>query len=636
MAKQTNHFLIYLQQDRFYHKIYDEVYGFFKNNKELILSRLHDQVNRIYEIQECELDFKNVWIDSKSDSRIEFDITIAVDLSVIASYGKNHDRDNYTVNYIWVNVNCSGDISEKLKDFQILGVEEYNKSKPKKPLSGDLVPIISREEYSKYANEILEKYYPEALKNPMNIDVDELAKRMGLKIYDKKITIDGSIFGQIFFKESIVELYSKKKETMKKYKVPADTIIVDTEVSYLYSFGSRSMTIAHECIHYALHKKAFEFAQMMDKDLKFIQCEVNGGLKGGDSESSTYWMELQANAIAPHILMPYKTFKAKIEELYKGYKHFVDFDILTYIEGIIKELAEYFGVTIYAARKRMIDVGYDVAAGALNWIDGHYVRPYSFKSSSLSADETYTVSYKDVINSLFSNPETAIGLIYNNYVFVENHVCIDDPKYIKKDMFGNLVLTEYARWHIDECCLKFSCKTSGMTNKYGLVTFCYLGRDCHHGFDFELSLPEGKNQDVISKAKTKENYDKYLSDLVEMRKISNMSLPESLKYLIDYLDINLKELEFDSGIDERTIRRYTNGENKVPQKKTLVAICRGMKLPSQISELVLNRGGLSFIRGDRDDEAYLIILTGMLKDSIEQVNQFLIRTGCEPLTNEKS
>ncbi|HHX68289.1 MAG TPA: hypothetical protein GX708_09595, partial [Gallicola sp.] len=161
MVKKTNPFLEFLQQDRFYNLIYNRIFGFFKGNKELILDRLNDSINYITEIQDMELDFKNVWIDSKVGSRIDFDIAISVDLSVTARYGKYRDIDEFYANNIWITVYCTGDIENALNDFKIIGIEEYNKTKPKKPLSGDLVPVIPATEYSRYANDILEKYYPE-------------------------------------------------------------------------------------------------------------------------------------------------------------------------------------------------------------------------------------------------------------------------------------------------------------------------------------------------------------------------------------------------------------------------------------------------------------------------------------------
>ena len=85
---------------------------------------------------------------------------------------------------------------------------------------------------------------------------------------------------------------------------------------------------------------------------------------------------------------------------------------------------------------------------------------------------------------LFQNSKIVEGIIAGNYVFVENHVCLNDNKYITRDLNDKVVLTEYARKHIDECCLKFTCNIKDLSQPTSFVTFCYLGRDCRHNFTF--------------------------------------------------------------------------------------------------------------------------------------------------------
>src|SRR5690606_25826283 len=117
----------------------------------------------------------------------------------------HRDRESYSSRF-WVMVSCKGSLDKKLSDFQIIGVDEFNKSSPKKPLTGDLVPYITKQEYEHYANEILEKYYypyyPEAKHSPEKINTDELANRMGLTVINTSISKNKSIFGQIFFADS--------------------------------------------------------------------------------------------------------------------------------------------------------------------------------------------------------------------------------------------------------------------------------------------------------------------------------------------------------------------------------------------------------------------------------------------------
>ena len=91
------------------------------------------------------------------------------------------------------------------------------------------------------------------------------------------------------------------------------------------------------------------------------------------------------------------------------------------------------------------------------------------------------------------------------------------------------------------------------------------------------------------------------------------------------MEVSDEDLEFDSGLDERTIRRYFNGENKVPDKKTVIALCRGLRLPLQISSILIQLSGHSFAQNNEEDDLYFLILEGMMGWTPEQVNNYLYK-----------
>lgn len=606
---------------------------FINDHKQLFEEKI-DKITHITELSIPEpLDYKAVWIDSsiEDDNKeiLKFDVAIAAPVN-ITGYGKYGTLTEST--YKWFIAYCEGNLLNGLKDL-VVTIDEYSgKSRYKNALSGNLVPIIKREEYDKYAETLLLTYYDEI---PEKVKIKDLAKRMGLKLVNHKITKDSSVFGQIYFSDCVQELYDKDIDAMKRYKVSANTIIYDVDAIYLYSIGSKMLTIAHECVHYYLHKKAFLFAKLFDKSLNIIQCETNGGMKVGKETNATTWMEKQANAIAPYILMPTKTFTKKVKEVITKYQCYSDEDVVNNIEMIIQELADFYGVTIYSVRNRMIDIGFDEARGAFNWVDGHYEKPYLFKKGSLKRGESYTVSYKDIGLKLISDRKLGQYIGRGDLVFVENHVCINDKKYITYDDDGIIRLTYYARMNMDECCVKFLYKERGSTDENGYGSFCFLCRDANLGFNFDIDISLDKNGKLENKLDTLKRNEQYLEDLKEMRKIQIMKFPEALKFLKDYLEVSDEDLEFDSGLDERTIRRYFNGENKVPDKKTVIALCRGLRLPLQISSILIQLSGHSFAQNNEEDDLYFLILEGMMGWTPEQVNNYLIESGYEPLTRIK-
>ena len=79
-------------------------------------------------------------------------------------------------------------------------------------------------------------------------------------------------------------------------------------------------TIVHECVHWDRHRKAFQLERLYNDKATQIKCEVVGGIRNTGAACSTDWMERQANALAPKILMPMEMFKRKSIERIKHYQ----------------------------------------------------------------------------------------------------------------------------------------------------------------------------------------------------------------------------------------------------------------------------------------------------------------------------
>ena len=93
--------------------------------------------------------------------------------------------------------------------------------------SKSIVPIIARKDLDKEATAFLEKYYPEALVEPMRVPIEDIAKeKLHLNVVqDIGSPTTFSIFGQICFSPSKVKIYDLFKTSEKEEEVPRGTIL---------------------------------------------------------------------------------------------------------------------------------------------------------------------------------------------------------------------------------------------------------------------------------------------------------------------------------------------------------------------------------------------------------------------------
>lgn len=54
---------------------------------------------------------------------------------------------------------------------------------------------------------------------------------------------------------------------------------------------------------------------------------------------------------------------------------------------------------VKAGRKSSIDLGYSKAEGAYPFVDGQYVRGYSFEQGALEKNQTFTIPYADLLKA---------------------------------------------------------------------------------------------------------------------------------------------------------------------------------------------------------------------------------------------
>lgn len=443
-------------------------------------------------------------------------------------------------------------------------------------LSAGLVPELGEDALDALAERLLAAYYPEALEKPRRVDAHEMAERMGLSVLYRQIEPEGEIYGEMFFQETETPLYDAMRQHQVLAPVKRKTMVVDTTATFMGGMGTHDNTIVHECVHWALHGQAMALrrAQQPDSQEPAICCRVDGGA-GRAGDDRLLEMEWQANTLARCIQMPRALFRRKAEEAWARH----DMKVITpnrveEMPGVIDDLAVFFGVSREAAKLRMLEVGFESVAGVYVYIDGRYLRPHSWRAGALGRDETFSIPAEDAARLMVEDADFARAA--QGYLYVEGHFVLDDPRYVTRGEDGALMLSDAARYHMDQCCLRFKVVLGGAQARYG--EFCLLSQSAGIPLD-PAYLSCSPEQQAEQLAEIRAERDRILGKI-------KASPEKAWKILIEWRETNQSELESVTGLSRETINKLATG--KTPgNKQTVLLMCFALQLPPEISKFML-------------------------------------------------
>jgi len=623
-------------KNKCYNGLYEAAEEYVQQNWET-MDLWTKNVHRIGSVDVDDVIVQRVYIHDLPEMRVEFEVGLELQLTV--HEGDYHYDETDECNP-WLRVTCDGDLACSLDDWEIHNIEEYSpKNPPSNSLSDALVPYIPYDKLEDVATEFLEEYYPKALvipghgEKPVWVDPEILAKTLHLNIVQQRIRKDHSVFGQIYFESTDNALfYDEDRDEEIEEHVDGKTIVVDPEAFLLRTFGCGRNTVIHECVHWVKHRKVFALEKLFNQGASSISCEVVGGADSAISRSAAELMEKQANQLTPRIQMPAAPFRAKANEYIGKYmrdtnaKHTIDV-----MEMVITELETDFMVSRQAVKIRLVELGFEEAIGTYTYLDGHYVKPHGFRKGALKTNQTFSVSAQDAAIQRMINPELREKVGSGDYLFVDNHYVYNAPLYLTRDVFGNLDLTDYARSHMDECCLAFDMSIKSV---YGAEyhTVCFLNRE-ESDITFEIVYHNGyqnapqSRQVALREAQRKEE--------IEVRRkmtddpVFNFSLLKEWRQL-SYMDIARKITNDEDKWENlsKTISRTAKGETS-PSLETAVQICFAMNLPPEISMKMLESWRIMFNPVDIKHQWIKEALWVKYPEPMPAVRRYLAQYGVE-------
>ncbi len=176
------------------------------------------------------------------------------------------------------------------------------------------LPILKREEIDDIAEQFLMDFQPEALKSPMEVDVDGFLERYLGATPDYQYLSHNMIYlGMTVFEDTnSIPVYDPYHNCAEYFSAKANTVIFDTRLvedanqEHRYRF-----TAGHECGHLVFHTLYFERLALLRKlwgvkkemVMQCLRLDLPSSKKR-ELKTDNDWMEWQANQFSGSFLMP--------------------------------------------------------------------------------------------------------------------------------------------------------------------------------------------------------------------------------------------------------------------------------------------------------------------------------------------
>ena len=322
-------------------------------------------------------------------------------------------------------------------------------------------------------------------------------------------------------------------------------------------------------------------------------------------------------------MMPESLVRPMIE-MYKAEEYKLHNHAGWVFQGVGHSIFDAMNVPKYLVRGRMIQLGYWQAQGSLNYIrtneiSGHYITPFMFSRESCpSTAHTFVISPEESFKLYEENEDYRARIDTGDYVYVEGHLCLNDPAYVVQTPLGPR-MTEWANRHVDECCLRFE-------NVY----------EVDDNYEFHLNSinsDEEYNRHYIEYAAQGKGLSE--KEATEQQSAIIASLPskpgEALKALMKLSgNLTIEQMAERAQVSAGTVKNWRK-EEYTYTPETAIRIIVGLHLPPWISTWFLQISGVTLqFRGLH--MMYRNIIACHFMDTLTEVNSLIEAAGYDRLS----
>lgn len=627
----------YLEQN-YYNEIFKAIQNYMWSHKNSLGLYSYVVLDMSY-IKLDDIHVKSVSFHEAGGNLLEFNASVQADIILKGIGRSDYEADEQQV---WFSVTFNGYLLNGLNMVVIKGVDLYSRDKFNEEVSLNkfLIPYMYSKNLDKEAEKFLEKYYRQALVTPMPIKMDLLLENMSLEM--RYAPLPDNIFGMTYFADADVEVCDALKKNIQNEHIEAGTILINPMIFFMRNVGSRNNTIVHECVHWDRHSKFFELQKLLNDEVSHISCEVveHYNVKTDGIDDALKWMEWQANALAPHILMPSEMTKVKFKEILSDTKSMYPSERPAVIaEFAVQSLADFFDVSVVSAKIRLVELGFEFVEGTSVYVDGRYYPPYSFKFDSLKKNQTFTIDAKSLIIVSNFNPELSKLTHSGAMIYANGMLCINDEKYVTRSESGTPILTDYALEHVDECCVAFD-RNVRISRQYddSYYRVCFLCRDIKSDNIVEATYDKNykNNQDVTERAEEIRKTKALLHETMKIQKdIAGMEFYECLAYHMKRKGVTEEQLAERSGLSVRAVGDYHRMDKNI-QLPAVLALCIGLNLKPEYCYSLIEKAGFS-LKNTEDHMVYRFLIDNHTDENIESWNNTLSEFGIkQQLPNNRS
>lgn len=571
----------------------------------------------IQNIQVLSIKFTKSQID-----KVEFNVRLKAEYELADGDEQTGEIETVVSKREYFVFKMNGSFKEGFKGKKKEEIERLDQE-PDEVLSSGLVPIIHTEEMDKYATKFLKEFCPEALTTPMKLNIPAMLQKMQIEYY--YAPLDEGIFGKTYFANDNVRVFNENLSSTEEVKVKPGTILVDVAKHIDRNEGSFRNTLIHECVHWFFHRNYFELRQCLNSEDTYVAC-----YKGVNQYQikDIEWMEWQARTMAPRILMPKKMSIQKINELKKEVENEDFFGNMTKTElweEVLKRFANFFGASIFSAKIRMKELGFQEIEGVKNYIDGEYIPSFFFKKGVLKKNQTFLISNEGLARLLTTNLFIQDALQSEKLLYINKMLVANNPKYVNLETFE---LTDYAKEHIHECALIFTTKRFGINENGLLDSRAFL-------FSSPMNRKETQEVDTEQVNKVMINAKKHITHFESHKQFLPLELGPTLEYHYKKAKENniipsYEQYSYECDLDVKTIRAFEKGE-KEPDRQQILRMAFALRLSSPYIFDLLQKGDCAMTKNSLENTMLTSVMLCYQRKGLEIIYKKLKRMGLSGL-----